>query len=294
MKNKLIISKVATIDIGSNAIRLLISNVFKIKGKKYHTKNSLYRVQLRLGDDSFNKGNISDKNLKKLISTLNSFKLLMEVNEIKKYIAYATSAIRSINNYDKIIKLLNDETGIKVEVISGKRESEIVAKNDIRAHIGKTKNYCFLDVGGGSTEVIIYKNSMFYKSKSFKIGGVRLINNLVDNSTWDDFADWLKNNSVELKKMKIIGIGGNINKIYKLSGVKYTKPLNKKRFKKTLNNLEKMTYENKLIKYKLNPDRVDVIVPAGKIYYYVMKILDIKEIHVPRIGLADGMVKDLI
>ena len=294
MKNKLIISKVATIDIGSNAIRLLISNVFKIKGKKYHTKNSLYRVQLRLGDDSFNKGNISDKNLKKLISTLNSFKLLMEVNEIKKYIAYATSAIRSINNYDKIIKLLNDETGIKVEVISGKRESEIVAKNDIRAHIGKTKNYCFLDVGGGSTEVIIYKNSKFYKSKSFKIGGVRLINNLVDNSTWDDFADWLKNNSVELKKMKIIGIGGNINKIYKLSGVKYTKPLNKKRFKKTLNNLEKMTYENKLIKYKLNPDRVDVIVPAGKIYYYVMKILDIKEIHVPRIGLADGMVKDLI
>ena len=294
MKNKLIISKVATIDIGSNAIRLLISNVFKIKGKKYHTKNSLYRVQLRLGDDSFNKGNISDKNLKKLISTLNSFKLLMEVNEIKKYTAYATSAMRSINNCDKIIKLLNDQTGIKVEVISGKRESEIVAKNDIRAHIGKTKNYCFLDVGGGSTEVIIYKNSMFYKSKSFKIGGVRLINNLVDNSTWDDFADWLKNNSVELKKMKIIGIGGNINKIYKLSGVKYTKPLNKKRFKKTLNNLEKMTYENKLIKYKLNPDRVDVIVPAGKIYYYVMKILDIKEIHVPRIGLADGMVKDLI
>ena len=294
MKNKLIISKVATIDIGSNAIRLLISNVFKIKGKKYHTKNSLYRVQLRLGDDSFIKGKISDKNLKKLISTLNSFKLLMEVNEIKKYTAYATSAMRSINNCDKIIKLLNDETGIKVEVISGKRESEIVAKNDIRAHIGKTKNYCFLDVGGGSTEVIIYKNSMFYKSKSFKIGGVRLINNLVDNSTWDDFADWLKNNSVELKKMKIIGIGGNINKIYKLSGVKYTKPLNKKRFKKTLNNLEKMTYENKLIKYKLNPDRVDVIVPAGKIYYYVMKILDIKEIYVPRIGLADGMVKDLI
>ena len=135
---------------------------------------------------------------------------------------------------------------------------------------------------------------MFYKSKSFKIGGVRLINNLVDNSTLDDFADWFKNNSVELKKMKIIGIGGNINKIYKLSGVKYTKPLNKKRFKKTLNNLEKMTYENKLIKYKLNPERVDVIVPAGKIYYYVMKILDIKEIHVPRIGLADGMVKDLI
>ncbi len=294
MKNKVVINKVATIDIGSNAIRLLISNVFSINGKIHHTKNSLYRVQLRLGDDSFKKGIISQKNLKKLKSTLKSFKLLMDVNDVKKYLAYATSAMRCVKNSENLVIELEKETGIKVQIISGKKESEIVAKNDISAHIGKSKNYCFIDVGGGSTEVVIYKKSLFYKSKSFQIGGVRLINELVDESTWNEFKLWLKTNAVELKKLKIIGIGGNINKLYKISGVKYTKPLERRKFKKTLVSLEKMSYSKKLVKLKLNPDRVDVIVPAGKIYYFVMKTLGIKEIYVPRIGLADGMVKDLI
>ena len=294
MKNKLEIDKVATIDIGSNAIRLLISNVFSVNGKLHHTKNSLYRVQLRLGDDSFNKGMISPKNLDKLKSTLKSFKLLMDVNDVKKYLAYATSAMRSISNTEKLLKSLEIETGVKVEIISGKKESEIVAKNDISTHIGKTKNYCFIDVGGGSTEVVIYKKGEFYKSKSFKIGGVRLINGLVEDSTWKEFELWLKSHAVELKKLKIIGIGGNINKIYKLSGVKYTKPLERKRFKKTLVRLENMSYTKKLTKLKLNPDRIDVIVPAGKIYFFMMKTLGIKEIYVPRIGLADGMVNEII
>ena len=294
MKNKLEIDKVATIDIGSNAIRLLISNVFSVNGKLHHTKNSLYRVQLRLGDDSFNKGIISPKNLDKLKSTLKSFKLLMDVNDVKKYLAYATSAMRSISNAEKLLKSLEIETGVKVEIITGKKESEIVAKNDISTHIGKTKNYCFIDVGGGSTEVVIYKKGEFYKSKSFKIGGVRLINGLVEDSTWKEFELWLKSHAVELKKLKIIGIGGNINKLYKLSGVKYTKPLERKRFKKTLVRLENMSYTKKLTKLKLNPDRIDVIVPAGKIYFFMMKTLGIKEIYVPRIGLADGMVNEII
>lgn len=294
MKNNLEIDKVATIDIGSNAIRLLISNVFSVNGKLHHTKNSLYRVQLRLGDDSFKKGIISPKNLEKLKSTLKSFKLLMAVNDVKKYLAYATSAMRSISNAEKLLKSLEIETGVKVEIITGKKESEIVAKNDISTHIGKTKNYCFIDVGGGSTEVVIYKKGEFYKSKSFKIGGVRLINGLVEDSTWKEFELWLKSHAVELKKLKIIGIGGNINKIYKLSGVKYTKPLERKRFKKTLVRLENMSYTKKLTKLKLNPDRIDVIVPAGKIYFFMMKTLGIKEIYVPRIGLADGMVNEII
>jgi exopolyphosphatase/guanosine-5'-triphosphate,3'-diphosphate pyrophosphatase len=294
LKNKLEIDKVATIDIGSNAIRLLISNVFSVNGKLNHTKNSLYRVQLRLGDDSFKKGIISPKNLDKLKSTLKSFKLLMDVNDVKKYLAYATSAMRSISNAEKVLKSLEIETGVKVEIITGKKESEIVAKNDISTHIGKTKNYCFIDVGGGSTEVVIYKKGEFYKSKSFKIGGVRLINGLVEDSTWKEFELWLKSHAVELKKLKIIGIGGNINKLYKLSGIKYTKPLDRKRFKKTLIRLEKMSYTKKLTKLKLNPDRIDVIVPAGKIYFFMMKTLGIKEIYVPRIGLADGMVNDII
>ena len=294
MKSKVDIYKVATIDIGSNAIRLLISNVFSVNGRLHHTKNSLYRVQLRLGDDSFKKGVISRKNIKKLKSTLQSFKLLMDVNDVKKYLAYATSAMRNIINAEKLVKSLEIETGVKVEIITGIKESEIVAKNDISTHIGKTKNYCFIDVGGGSTEVVIYKKGKFYKSKSFKIGGVRLINGLVKDSTWKEFEIWLKSHAVELKKLKIIGIGGNINKLYKLSGVKYTKPLERKRFKKTLVRLENMSYTKKLTKLKLNPDRIDVIVPAGKIYFFMMKTLGIKEIYVPRIGLADGMVNEII
>ena len=294
MKNKLEIDKVATIDIGSNAIRLLISNIFSVNGKLHHTKNSLYRVQLRLGEDSFKKGIISPKNLEKLKSTLKSFKFLMDVNDVKKYLAYATSAMRGISNAEKLLKSLEIETGVKVEIITGKKESEIVAKNDISTHIGKTKNYCFIDVGGGSTEVVIYKKGEFYKSKSFKIGGVRLINGLVEDSTWKEFELWLKSHAVELKKLKIIGIGGNINKLYKLSGLKYTKPLERKRFKKTLVRLENMSYTKKLTKLKLNPDRIDVIVPAGKIYFFMMKTLGIKEIYVPRIGLADGMVNEII
>lgn len=294
MKSKVDIDKVATIDIGSNAIRLLISNVFSVNGRLHHTKNSLYRVQLRLGDDSFKKGVISPKNIKKLKSTLQSFKLLMDVNDVKKYLAYATSAMRNIINAEKLVKSLEIETGVKVEIITGIKESEIVAKNDISTHIGKTKNYCFIDVGGGSTEVVIYKKGKFYKSKSFKIGGVRLINGLVEDSTWKEFELWLKSHAVELKKLKIIGIGGNINKLYKLSGVKYTKPLERKRFKKTLVRLENMSYTKKLTKLKLNPDRIDVIVPAGKIYFFMMKTLGIKEIYVPRIGLADGMVNEII
>ena len=128
-----------------------------------------------------------EKNYGKLKSTLKSFKLILEINEIKKYLAYATSAMRNLNNGEKILMSLEKETGIKVEIISGKKESEIVAKNDISSHIGKTKNYLYIDVGGGSTEVIIYKKNTFYKSKSFKIGGVRLINGLVTDSTWNDF-----------------------------------------------------------------------------------------------------------
>ena len=121
-----------------------------------------------------------------------------------------------------------------------------------------------------------------------------MINGLVEETTWKEFKLWLKTNAEELKRLKIIGIGGNINKLYKLSGTKYTKPLEKKRFKRTLDRLEKMSYPKKLIKLKLNPDRIDVIVPAGKIYYFMMKTLGIKEIYVPRIGLADGMVNELI
>ena len=149
-------------------------------------------------------------------------------------------------------------------------------------------------MGGGSTEVIVYKDFKFFKSKSFKIGGVRLINGLVNEEVWEEFGKWLKNNAIDLRKVKVIGIGGNINKIFKISKNKVGTPLPIKKFKKTLDKLESLSEKKLLINYKLNPDRADVIVPAGKIYFYLMKTLGIEKIYVPKIGLVDGMVKEII
>jgi exopolyphosphatase/guanosine-5'-triphosphate,3'-diphosphate pyrophosphatase len=294
LKNNILIKKVATIDIGSNAIRLLISNVIRLDGKLHHTKNSLHRVPVRLGQDSFLNNKIADSSKDKLINTIRSFKFLMKANEIDDYLAYATSAMRNASNGQEILDNIFEETKIKIEIISGKKESEIVASNDITEHIGNSPNYCFIDVGGGSTEVIIYKNHKLHKSKSFKIGGVRLLNDLVEEKSWDEFKFWLLENALEIKKIKLVGIGGNINKIFKLSGNKYGKPLSRSKFKSTLKKLNKTSTKKMLIDLKLNPDRIDVILPAGKIYYFLMKTLSIEKIFVPKIGLADGMVKRII
>jgi len=294
MKSEKNYKKVATIDLGSNGIRMLISNLYKIKGKYFHTKNTLHRVPIRLGQDAFTSGKISVKNEKKLLSALSAFKNLMDANEIIDYLGYATSAMRTCSNGNKILKKIKKDIGLEIKIISGKKESNVVSGNDISEHIGKSPNYCFIDVGGGSTEVIVYKDFKFFKSKSFKIGGVRLINGLVNEEVWEEFGKWLKNNAIELRKVKVVGIGGNINKIFKISKNKVGTPLSIKKFKKTLDKLESLSEKKLLINYKLNPDRADVIVPAGKIYFFLMKTLGIEKIYVPKIGLVDGMVKEII
>ncbi|MFL2592538.1 MAG: exopolyphosphatase [Flavobacteriaceae bacterium] len=294
MKSKINYKRVATIDIGSNAIRMLVSNVYNINGKKISTKNNIVRIPLRLGKESFSDSTLSESSLEKLIKSFKAFKLLMEVNGVDLHLAYATSAIRNIKDSQEIIKRIFEETGIKLDVISGKKEAQITSKQDISDHIGKSKNYCFVDVGGGSTEVIIFKNSKIFKLKSFKIGCVRLLDDSVNNQTWSKFEYWLTENAKELKKLKIVGIGGNINKIFKISGTKYSKPLGKKSFLKTLKKIESMSISERLTVLKLNPDRADVIVPAGKIYYFILKTLKVKDIYVPKIGLADGMVNELV
>ena len=273
---------------------MLISNVYEINGKKVSTKNNIVRIPLRLGKDSFEKSTLSDSSKNKLIKSFKAFKLLMDINEVDSFLAYATSAIRNINDSEVLLKRIFDETGIKLEVISGEKEAQITSQQDISDHIGKTKNYCFVDVGGGSTEVIIFKNYKILRLKSFKIGCVRLLDDGVDNQIWNQFEKWLIQNAKELKKLKIIGIGGNINKIFKISGTKYSKPLNRKSFKKTLKKIKNMSLSDRLTKLKLNPDRADVIVPAGKIYHFILKTLGVKEIYVPKIGLADGMVNEII
>ena len=289
------IKKYATIDIGSNAIRLLISNIIVLnKSAPISTKNSLVRVPIRLGQDAFTIGEISNENIERLVDTMLSFKLLMKVHKVEKYLAYATSALRSSSNGKNIVDLILSKSGLKIQIINGKKEAELITNNAIFKFQGNHKTYCFIDVGGGSTELTLFKNQKVVISKSFKIGGVRLINNLVSNKTWESFREWININLKDQGEIDVIGLGGNINKLFKLCGVKIGKPLTLKEIDSTLSDLEKMSYSKKILLLKLNPDRVDVIVPAGKIYQYLLKNMGSDEIIVPKIGLADGMVYELL
>ena len=286
------VKKYATIDIGSNAIRLLISNVYSDRSNVYVTKNSLVRVPLRLGQDSFKKGKISKENILRLLDSIKSFKLLMKVHKVEKYLAYATSALRSSTNGREIVALILKKTKIRVEIITGKKEAQLITNN--QSFLKKDNIYCFVDVGGGSTELTLIKNKEIIISKSFKIGGVRLINNLVKKSTWNKLDQWINTNINKFEQVNLVGIGGNINKIFKLSGNNIGKSLTKKSLDNSLHDLSKMSVYDKVIKLKLNPDRVDVIVPAGEIYKFVMNKMNSNEILVPKIGLADGMVHELL
>lgn len=286
------VKKYATIDIGSNAIRLLISNVYSDRSNVYVTKNSLVRVPLRLGQDSFKKGKISKENILRLLDSIKSFKLLMKVHKVEKYLAYATSALRSSTNGREIVALILKKTKIRVEIITGKKEAQLITNN--QSFLKKDNIYCFVDVGGGSTELTLIKNKEIIISKSFKIGGVRLINNLVKKSTWNKLGQWINTNINNFEQVNLVGIGGNINKIFKLSGNNIGKSLTKKSLDNSLHDLSKMSVYDKVIKLKLNPDRVDVIVPAGEIYQFVMNKMNSNEILVPKIGLADGMVHELL
>ena len=286
------VKKYATIDIGSNAVRLLISNVYSDRSNVYVTKNSLVRVPLRLGQDSFKKGKISKENILRLLDSIKSFKLLMKVHKVEKYLAYATSALRSSTNGREIVALILKKTKIRVEIITGKKEAQLITNN--QSFLKKDNIYCFVDVGGGSTELTLIKNKEIIISKSFKIGGVRLINNLVKKSTWNKLDQWINTNINKFEQVNLVGIGGNINKIFKLSGNNIGKSLTKKSLDNSLHDLSKMSVYDKVIKLKLNPDRVDVIVPAGEIYQFVMNKMNSNEILVPKIGLADGMVHELL
>lgn len=289
------IKKFATIDIGSNAIRLLISNVIvRDNFPTETTKNALVRVPIRLGQDAFTSGIISEKNISRLVDSMKAFKLLMKVHKVEKYLAYATSALRSSKNGLNILKEIKSKSGISIKIIDGKKEGALITNDKMFNEIDNSEIFCLIDVGGGSTELTIFKGGEILKSKSFKIGGVRLINGLVTKKTWESFYSWIRNNLILYKNIRIVGFGGNINKIYKISGIKIGSPLSIKKFNSIISKLEKMSDIDKTLTLKLNPDRIDVIVPAGKIFQFLLNSIGACQIEVPKIGLADGMVSELL
>ena len=288
------IEKFAAIDIGSNAIRLLISNVIIKKGFPIKfIKSSIVRVPIRLGQESFTIGEISSKNKKKIIQTIRAFKHIIKVNEVKSSLAFATSALREANNSKEIIQEVKKKTKIKIEIIDGRKEAKIISLNNIFEFLNKNRTFIYVDVGGGSTEFSIILNGKRKKSKSFKIGTVRMINKITSEDVWDQIRIWIKSNINigQQSKIALIGSGGNINKIFKIAGVLDSRPLTLIKLNSIYNTLVKMSYEERIINFDLNPDRSDVIIPAAEIFLKTLEWSGSSEIYVPKVGLADGMVR---
>ena len=283
----------AAFDIGSNAARLLISEVVKHDKEIEFNKLNLIRIPLRLGFDVFEKGYIGFRKKKMLINTIDAFSALLKVYEVDHYIACATSAMRDASNAKEIIKEIKADTGIKVEVISGDLEAEIIYENHIAELLDASKSYLYIDVGGGSTEVTLFHKSTVAFQKSFNIGTVRLLTNKVEDATWEDLKQTLKEIGKTYPKLVAIGSGGNINKIYSMINSKNIKSIPIEVIREFLRVLEPMTVDERMHTYLLKRDRADVIVPALRIYANTMKWANIDEIYVPKIGLADGLINHL-
>jgi len=286
------IKKYAAIDIGSNAMRLLVANIIEEKGMPTHfSKSALVRLPIRLGQDSFTAGNISDENIDRMVDAMKAYKLLMKVHKVEKYVALATSAMREADNREEVIKIIQEKADIKIEIIDGKTEAAIIASTDLH-HLLETENtYLYVDVGGGSTEFSLFSDRKMIASKSFKIGTVRLLNEMVDEVVWQEIEQWIKTFTKEFDNVILIGSGGNINKLFKMSGKQQDKPLSLMYVTKRYNFLNSLTYEQRVSELGLNTDRADVIVLATKIYLNAMKWSGAKKIFVPKIGLSDGIIK---
>lgn len=288
------IKKYAAIDIGSNAVRLLISNIIEQKGRPVQfKKNSLVRVPIRLGADVFVKNKISKENTQRIVDTMLAFKLLMKSHKVVKYKACATSAMRESANGKQVVDLVLEHAGLQIDIIEGEEEAAIIAATDLNKYIDPNKSYLYVDVGGGSTEFTVIDQGKQVASKSFKIGTVRLLNDMVRNESWQELREWIGNNAQDYDKISVIGSGGNINKIFKISGKALGKPLTYFYMTSYYNMLQNYSYEERITELDLNQDRADVIIPAMRIYLSAMKWSGAKNIYVPKIGLADGIIKSV-
>jgi exopolyphosphatase / guanosine-5'-triphosphate,3'-diphosphate pyrophosphatase len=286
------LKKYAAIDIGSNAMRLLVTNIVEEEGKETQfNKSALVRVPIRLGQDAFTVGEITEENIDRMVDAMKAFKLLMKVHKVEKYMACATSAMREAYNGKEVIEIIKEKSGIEIEIIDGKKEAAIIASTELHHLLKIDKNYLYVDVGGGSTEFSLFCDGKMVVSKSFKVGTVRLLNEMVSHIVWEEIEKWIKTNTENLDDVILIGSGGNINKLFKLSGKMQDKPLSYIYLNSQYTALNAMTYEQRISDLGLNLDRADVIIPAIRVYLNAMKWSGATNIFVPKIGLSDGIVK---
>ncbi|WP_103327070.1 exopolyphosphatase [Bacteroidetes bacterium endosymbiont of Geopemphigus sp.] len=288
------INNYAAIDLGSNALRLLISSVIESPFGVAFNKTALVRAPVRLGTDAFMKKKISAENIERVVDAMQSYALLMKVYDVKEYLAYATSAMRDARNSQEIIEEVRKRCDINIEVIDGSKEANIILNTELDDYIDKKGTYLYIDVGGGSTELNLFHKGKILASHSFPIGSVRLLNQLVkEDFLSSNVAPWLKERDSVLKSAVAIGSGGNINCLFKLSGKNEHTPLKFDEVKTWRSRLSLLTYEERVCQYHLKPDRADVIVPALDIYYSIMKYAGIEKIYIPKIGLPDVMIQQI-
>ena len=286
--------KLAAVDIGSNAIRFQISTVLDKGNKVLFKKLEYVRFPLRLGHDVFSTNRISDKSIEKFVKLMRTYKLLIELYEADDYMFCATSAMRESENGEELAKRVYDELGITIHIITGHEEADMVNRA-IASYLGD-KSYIHIDVGGGSTELNLYVNGKKTKTRSFKIGSVRVLEHTDSPVMWQDMEQWVKNNiDRKVGKLTAVGTGGNISKIFELAKVK---PPQKSLTLRKIMNIKDMiagkTIEQRIYELQMNPDRADVIVPASNIYIKVMEWAKATEMMVPEVGLKDGILLHLL
>ncbi len=286
--------RLAAIDIGSNAARLLISDVIiGPQGNPEFIKTALVRAPLRLGFEVFDKGEIPPNKVEKVIKTMKSYKLLLDVYEVKHVKACATSAMRDAANGAEIIRKVKAETGIEIKIISGQEEASLIYENHIAENMTKEESYLYIDVGGGSTELTFFTDGKLVFKESFNIGTIRLLKNQVSVAMWDEMKEFIRQKTKGYHHVTAIGSGGNINKIFSLSKRKEGKPLQLDLLRDYYKEFSNLSVNQRMTLYHLREDRADVIVPALLIYINVMRWADTEEIYIPKIGLADGLIHTL-
>lgn len=286
--------KFGAIDIGTNAARLLIGEVLKNEdGYSFIKKISYTRVPLRLGMDVFEKGKITSKKKTEFIKTIKAFKLISEVFDVQDLRACATSAMREAENGVIVQKEILKETNVNIEIIDGSVEAQLIFSTFFLLDFEKNKPFIVIDVGGGSTEISIFINGKIVSAKSFKIGTIRLLQNKVKDNVWDKINDWLDENIESKSNYQVFGTGGNINKIHKLFGKQFMKPLYIDELNDLLKTIEPLSLKQRIKRFNLKQDRADVIVPALQIYTHCLNHLSAYKIFAPKIGLSDGIIYDL-
>ncbi|TAN12214.1 MAG: exopolyphosphatase [Chitinophagaceae bacterium] len=286
--------KLAAIDIGSNAARLLIMQVIEQdECDPSFTKLNLIRIPLRLGFDISKNGAISSQKRVHIIETMKAYKFLLDVYEVDHFKACATAAFRNAANREEILTEILKETQIDLKIITGEQEADFIFQNHIAEKLNKSDNYIYIDVGGGSTEICIFNRNKLRGKASFNIGTIGLLENRIKKSDWNLMKEFIKKKTLRYENILAIGSGGNINKVASLSGKKDNKPLYLGELEDYFHELSRLTVDERIKSFRLSPDRADVIVPALDIYIKIMQWAGAVKIFVPKIGLADGLIHAL-